>query len=106
VAVLVLLLPSLGVVNLMAERYPLVDLALYTVRYWSTVAENVLVICAALYAVRGAAVLSGFFRPGVGALLTVIATIFLLPFALVGLVLLGLADTWIDFRRPRESVAK
>ena len=92
--------------NRLADRYQLADLALYTVRYWSTAAENVLVVCGALYAVRGAAVMSRFLRPGVAFLLIVIATIFLLPFALVGLVLLGLADTWIDFRRPRESVAK
>ena len=105
-AVLVLLLPSLDVVNRLAETSPLVDLMLYTVRYWSTVAENVLVICAVLYAVRGAAVLSRFLRPGAAALLIVIATVFLLPFALVGLVLLGLADTWIDFRRPREIATK
>jgi hypothetical protein len=105
-AVLVLLLPSLDAVNRLADQYPLADLMLYTVRYWSTVAENVLVICAALYAVRGAAVLSRFLRPGAAVLLIVIATVFLLPFALLGLVLLGLADTWIDFRRPREIVAK
>ncbi|MEP7324467.1 MAG: hypothetical protein ABI836_00840 [Gemmatimonadota bacterium] len=105
-AVLVLLLPSLGVVHRMADRYPVVDLMLYTVQYWSTAAENVLVVCAALYAVRGAAVLSRFLRPGAAVFVIVIATVFLLPFALAGLVLLGLADTWIDFRRPRESVAK
>lgn len=100
-AVLVLLLPSIGAVERLADRSPLVDLMLYTVQYWSTAAENVLVVCAALYAARGAAVLSLFLRPGMAVFLIIVATVFLLPFALVGLVLLGLADTWIDFRRPR-----
>jgi hypothetical protein len=100
-AVLVLLLPSIGAVQRLADQSPLADLMLYTVQYWSTAAENVLVICAALYAARGAAVLSLFLRPGMAVFLIIVATVFLLPFALVGLVLLGLADTWIDFRRPR-----
>jgi hypothetical protein len=105
-AVLVLLLPSLEFVARLASRNPLVDLMLYTVEYWALAAQNVLVVCAAFYAVRGAAVLSRFLRPGAAVLLIPIAMIFLLPFALIGLVALGLADTWVDFRRPRESVAK
>jgi hypothetical protein len=54
-----------------------------------------------LYAVRGLAVFSVGSRrvPGhVIATLTLLA-MFLLPFVFGGLTLLGLADTWLDFRR-------
>jgi hypothetical protein len=68
---------------------------------WTTVGVNLLMVCAILYAVRGLAVFSAGSKrvPGaVIATLTVIA-MFLLPFVLGGLTLLGLADTWLDFRR-------
>jgi hypothetical protein len=68
---------------------------------WSAVGGNLLLVCSAVYAVRGLAVFSAGSRrvPGlVIATLTVIA-MFLLPFVLGGLTLLGLADTWLDFRR-------
>jgi Predicted membrane protein (DUF2232) len=63
--------------------------------------SNLLLVWAVLYAVRGLAV----FRAGarrvpipVLATLTVVA-MFLLPLVVGGLTLLGLADTWLDFRR-------
>jgi hypothetical protein len=68
---------------------------------WSIAGANVLLVWGVLYAVRGLAVFSaGSTRvPGsVIATLTVIS-MFLLPFVVGGLTLLGLADTWLDFRR-------
>ena len=62
---------------------------------------NVLLVWATLYAVRGLAVFSagsGKVSAPVIATLSVVA-MFLLPFVLAGLTLLGLADTWLDFRR-------
>jgi hypothetical protein len=66
-----------------------------------TAGENLLLVWAVLYAVRGLAVFFAGSRrvPAVViATLTVVA-MFLLPFVLGGLTLLGLADTWLDFRR-------
>ena len=68
---------------------------------WQEVGANLLMVWAVLYAVRGLAVFSvGSKRvPGpVIATLTVVA-MFLLPFVIGGLTVLGLADTWLDFRR-------
>jgi Predicted membrane protein (DUF2232) len=65
------------------------------------VGENLLLVLAVLYAVRGLAVFSvgsGRVPRPVIAALTIVA-MFLLPFVLGGLTLLGLADTWLDFRR-------
>jgi hypothetical protein len=65
------------------------------------VAANVLLVMLVLYALRGAAV----FRAGTGrvsplgiALYTVL-TVLMFVFVATGLTLLGLADTWLDFRR-------
>jgi hypothetical protein len=74
---------------------------------WAAVGANLLLVWSALYAVRGLAVTSAGSRrvPGVViATLTLIA-MFLLPFVLAGLTLLGLADTWLDFRRRLEASA-
>jgi uncharacterized protein YybS (DUF2232 family) len=71
------------------------------------VGTNLLLVWAVLYAVRGLAVFfAGSKRvPGaVIATLTLIA-MFLLPFVLGGLTLLGLADTWLDFRRRLTASA-
>jgi hypothetical protein len=68
---------------------------------WGAVGANVLMVWAFLYAARGLAVFSAGSKrvPGhVIATLTVVA-MFLLPFVIGGLTLLGLADTWLDFRR-------
>jgi Predicted membrane protein (DUF2232) len=67
----------------------------------AVIGENVLLVWAVLYAVRGLAVFSvgsGRVSAPIIATLSVIA-MFLLPFVLAGLTLLGLADTWLDFRR-------
>jgi hypothetical protein len=62
---------------------------------------NLLLVWAVLYAVRGLAVFtagSGRVPGPVLATLTIIS-MFLFPFVAAGLTLLGLADTWLDFRR-------
>jgi len=67
----------------------------------AAVGSNLLLVWAALYAVRGLAVFSAGSRRvprSVIATLSVVA-MFLLPFVVGGLTLLGLADTWLDFRR-------
>ncbi len=68
---------------------------------WQAAGANLLLVGAGLYAVRGLAVFSaGSARvpsPVVAAL--AIVAMFLLPFVVGGLLLLGLADTWLDFRR-------
>ena len=68
---------------------------------WDSWAVNVLLVFAVLYTARGAAVLMWFLQ-GSGPLVVValtVAAVLLLPIAGSGLVLLGIADTWIDFRR-------
>jgi uncharacterized protein YybS (DUF2232 family) len=68
---------------------------------WPLVGANLLLVWSVLYATRGLAVLLGLAgripRPVAGVL--VLIAMFLLPFVLGGLTLLGLADTWLDFRR-------
>lgn len=62
---------------------------------------NLLLVLAVLYAVRGLAVFSagsGRVSAPVIAAVSIVA-MFLLPFVVAGLTLLGLADTWLDFRR-------
>ncbi len=74
---------------------------------WRPAAQNLLALGGALYAVRGLAVFSAgsgrLSRAGC-ALLTLVA-MFLLPFVVGGLTLLGVADTWLDFRRRRATPA-
>jgi hypothetical protein len=68
---------------------------------------NLLLVVAVLYAVRGLAVFSagsGKVPRPVMAAITVVA-MFLLPFVVGGLTLLGLADTWLDFRRRLAASA-
>jgi hypothetical protein len=68
---------------------------------WRLLGANLLLVLGTLYAVRGLAVFlaqSGRVAGPLGGVLTVIA-MFLLPFVVGGLTLLGLADTWLDFRR-------
>ena len=62
---------------------------------------NLLLVLGVLYAARGLAVVltqAGGVAGPVAAVLGFIA-VFLLPFVVGGLTLLGLADTWLDFRR-------
>ena len=65
------------------------------------VGTNLLLVWAVLYAVRGLAVFFAGSRRVPGAVIATLTLIamFLLPFVLGGLTLLGLADTWLDFRR-------
>ncbi len=101
-----LLLPRVQLIEDWTLRSPIADVLFYAVGYWSPVATNVLVVCGALYVARGGAVVGRMLRPGPAIILAVIATLFLLPFALAGLASLGLADTWIDFRRRLDARAR
>jgi len=74
---------------------------------WKAIGTNLLLVWAVLYAVRGLAVFrAGSRRVPVPVLATVaLAAMFLLPFVVGGLTLLGLADTWLDFRRRLSASA-
>lgn len=93
-----LLVLGLGLVLLNVPRYPLG----MSLRLWGA---NLLAVMVVLYAVRGLAVfLSAAQRAPrhVTVVLTAIG-ILIWPFAVSGLTLLGLADSWIDFRRRFEA---
>jgi len=64
-------------------------------------AGSLLAFGVGLYGLRGAAVLATAlaYAPGFFVVLLVVGALFLFPFAVGGLTLLGLADTWLDFRR-------
>jgi predicted membrane protein DUF2232 len=68
---------------------------------WTAIGVNLLLVWSVLYAVRGLAVISAGTRRVPGPVLATLSliTLVLLPFVLGGLTLLGLADTWLDFRR-------
>ena len=70
-----------------------------------TWAENVLAVMVALYIARGLAIFSAASGRTPKRIVTVLALVGLLlwPFAAGGLLLLGLADSWVDFRRRLES---
>jgi hypothetical protein len=70
------------------------------------VGANLVLVWAALYAARGLAVFAALTsRVPVPVLLALgVVTLLLLPFVLGGLTLLGLADTWLDFRRHLTPV--
>jgi hypothetical protein len=77
-------------------------LALVPEPSWAPVAgANLLLVWGALYAMRGLAVMAFFARQTPAAVLLAVAmvTLILLPFVLGGLTIVGLADTWLDFRR-------
>ncbi|MBA3317639.1 MAG: DUF2232 domain-containing protein [Gemmatimonadales bacterium] len=65
------------------------------------VGENLLLVWGALYATRGMAVFVLGARRTPKSILAALGlvTLFLLPFVLCGLTMVGLADTWLDFRR-------
>jgi predicted membrane protein DUF2232 len=74
---------------------------------WSSVGANLLMVWGVLYAARGLAVFSVGTRrvpAPVIATLSLVAML-LLPFVVGGLTLLGLADTWLDFRRRLAASA-
>jgi hypothetical protein len=68
---------------------------------WKDVVVNVLFVWAGLYLARGAAVLISIWTrwPISLRVALCVAAVLLLHFALPALLLVGLADTWIDFRR-------
>jgi hypothetical protein len=70
-----------------------------------TWAENLLAVMVALYVARGLAVFAAASRRTPRRIVTVLGLVGLLlwPFAAGGLLLLGLADSWVDFRRRLES---
>lgn len=69
---------------------------------------NAIVFMGALYALRGAAVVS-FFGGGqslLGALLLFLGLVFIAPLMVVGALVIGLGDTWLDLRaRARAMTA-
>ncbi|MGE0353053.1 MAG: DUF2232 domain-containing protein [Gemmatimonadales bacterium] len=77
----------------------LLEMITYGVHFWAPVASNVLVVCGALYATRGAAIVRSILRLRTALILLAVGVVFLLPFTLIGLATFGLADTWVDFRR-------
>ena len=68
---------------------------------WDGWAANLLLVFAVLYGARGAAVLLSFLRRSSRLLVGIltVAGLLILPIAGSGLVLFGVADMWIDFRR-------
>ena len=74
---------------------------------WRAIGINLLMACAILYAVRGLAVFSAGSKRVPGAVIATLSVIamFLFPFVVGGLTLLGLADTWLDFRRRLTASA-
>lgn len=70
------------------------------------IGDNLVLVWAALYAVRGMAVFAAIAGRVPAPVLVALAavTLLLLPFVLGGLTLLGLADTWLDFRRRLTPV--
>jgi hypothetical protein len=65
------------------------------------IGANILLVWSALYATRGMAVfVTGAWRTPKSVLAALaLVTLVLLPFVLCGLTMVGLADTWLDFRR-------
>jgi hypothetical protein len=74
---------------------------------WRLLGANLLLVLGALYAARGLAVVATQSRGVAGpvAMVLVLISLFLLPFVVGGLTLLGLADTWLDFRRRLTAPA-
>jgi hypothetical protein len=73
----------------------------------SSVGSNLLLVWSVLYAARGLAVFSAGSQrvPALVIATLSLVAMFLLPFVLGGLTLLGLADTWLDFRRRLATSA-
>jgi hypothetical protein len=84
----------LVVIGLAVGLLPLPDPA-------QNVAGNLLVVMVGLYAARGSGVVRAFAREVPSGLLVMMALglVFVLPVALGALAILGVADTWVNFRR-------
>ena len=93
IGVLLVPLPQAG-----SAGSPLGDFFAAQAEIASRLAANLLEVCIALYAARGAAVVASFTRLRTALIFLVIGVVFLLPFVVVGLASLGLADVWVDFR--------
>lgn len=72
------------------------------------IGANILLVWTALYATRGMAVfVTGAWRTPKSVLIALaLVTLVLLPFVLCGLTIVGLADTWLDFRRRLTPATK
>ncbi|HWA15058.1 MAG TPA: DUF2232 domain-containing protein [Gemmatimonadales bacterium] len=70
------------------------------------IAENLAMVMAVLYTARGAAVMWSRVERWPGPLLALLAlaSMFVLPVLLGAAFALGVADTWVDFRRPRALI--
>ena len=74
---------------------------------WRLLGANLILVLGVLYAARGLAVVmtqAGGIAAPVAAAVTLVALL-VLPFIVGGLTLLGLADTWLDFRRRLTTPA-
>lgn len=71
---------------------------------WHTAGANLLIVAGALYLARGAAIVRASVAdvPGPVLLAGAAVALFLFTFVAGGLTLLGLADTWVDFRHRRN----
>ncbi len=67
------------------------------------IGENLLVVMAALYAVRGSGVLLSMVRKPspLGAVVAALLLLLLYPFVMGAALVVGLSDTWLDFRTRR-----
>jgi len=84
----------------------IVVLVLPALEQLRAVGVNLVVFFGALYALRGAGVLSYFLSPGwVTALALAFLAPLLWPLYALGAFGLGLGDTWLDWRRPRTPTA-
>jgi hypothetical protein len=103
--VAILVVPEIRAFQTLADRSAIWEVWLYAIGSLAPVATNLLVVCGALYVARGAAVVRRALRAGPAIALAIVATLFLLPFALAALAALGVADTWIDFRQKLSAAA-
>ncbi len=74
---------------------------------WTRAGTNAVVFMGALYAVRGAAVLL-FFKGSVtllGFLLVLVGMLLFAPVILMGLLVIGVGDTWLDLRAKAAAIS-
>ena len=74
---------------------------------WTSAGSNAVVFMGGLYAVRGAAVLL-FLNGGVtgfGFFLLAVAMLFLAPVLIMGALVVGVGDTWLDLRSRATAIA-
>ena len=74
---------------------------------WTRAGTNAVVFMGGLYAIRGAAVVM-FFNGGIslfGFLAMALAMLFLAPVLIMGALVIGVGDTWLDLRAKAEALA-